>query len=186
MKKLFLLFLCTPFLLAASPLQQKHIQVIGVAGVVPAAGEWFGSYDTDYASNVTTNYTAMDTTETAPSTGQITQIKVYTTDAITGAKFDCYYVDSSNRGGRGGTGAINLSSGENTLNAPGDFTAFSCTAGDFPGIYVPAGGGRIAREASGGSGVYYKSGDLTGSEAVSGWSNGSYEDDKLAIDFYVE
>ena len=146
--------------------------------------EWVGNAATDRAAAHTTTYTYVDVNDSVTSTGNVRKIEVYTTGAITDAEFACFS-GTSTVTTSGVSGAISLSSGLNTLNAPTDFTAFTCNAGEYPGVHVPSGSYSVDRVDTGGSGVYYKSGDHIPASSEAGFSNSSRENTITSLRFEV-
>ena len=184
----YLILLCV-FILVCGTVVYARMNVGILGGSVPAGGgecTWFGSEAIDRASSASADYTVIDLNNTSPLTGNVTSIKVYTTDTITGAEFACFTDEGSNTWTTNGVvSGINLAQGLNTLTGGGvDFTSFACSTGDYVGFYVPTGGGAIDHGTGPSTGWAYVEGDLIPSSSYS--FDTSQIDHELSVQFCVE
>jgi len=98
------------------------------------------------------------------ATGTINHIEVYMADTaqhdITIASFE--EVSANTFTARDNSGVITTVPGLNTFNAPGDFTAFDISTGDYIGFYCV--GGCYVDKTNSGDGAWYDFGDKTSCE----------------------
>ena len=101
------------------------------------------------------SYTIFDATTPANATGTIDHIEVFV-DGTQNFEFALFYlVSGSVFSSRSNTNPINLTSGLQELDAPGDFTALAVEINDMIGIYPDD----IDRTAGGAGDTTYVSGD---------------------------
>lgn len=201
MKRLLLLLFIAALLGAASLLYSAPWPGNGppVGGFSPlssnfitgAKSMWFGPEAINRAGEVKNN-TVVDKESTAPFTGKITSIKIYTTGGdIESVEFACFVDEGSNvfaTDASGKTvqdsGAVTLSAGLNTLAAGTDFNEFDCKKGEYPGVYIPndADGGMDVA-TSGGSGYNYVSQDEVPSAGETMVPAAGYT---ASLQFYIE
>lgn len=103
------------------------------------------------------DYTLVGIDNPANASGTIDYICIYALSTMSSIEVASFIDEGSNVLSTNGVVAlVNSSVGENTYNAPGDFTAFNISAGEYIGIkYI----GSIEVATSGGGGVWYKAGD---------------------------
>lgn len=102
--------------------------------------------------------TIIVTENPANATGKINHIEVFifaTASTIEVASFE--KVNGNTFTTRGTSGALNVVTGLNTFDAPGDFAAFDINAGDYIGCYVDI-EGKVDKDPSG-SGYWILTGD---------------------------
>jgi len=163
----YLLCLCAVLLMAA-PARAGSTHLIG-SGVASGGGETItiGSEASDRPAYTGGNETDIDGNATASGTGTITQIKMFV-HAVGDDNWKVGIFYRPDAGGapnnftcRDATGNLDVDTGLNTFNAPGDFTALSVVEGDFIGVFFN--GGSI--DATGSAGTnWWLAGDQTACE----------------------
>lgn len=116
--------------------------------------------DEDSNDNGAANYTVVEHGNPSASDGSIDEVCIYTEDTISGMEFAAFDHEGSNALTTSDDcdGAnLSASSGVNTYNAPGDFTAFSINSGGFIGYFKT--NGTLRRTNGGSNGYWYVSGD---------------------------
>ncbi len=105
--------------------------------------------------------------ETAAEAGEITSIEIFgltagggTIDVAVFSKNGNDFTDEEYAEG------LTYSTGLNTYNAPGDFTAMPIAVGEYVGFHI-AGNGTAERSETGGTGYWYDPGDQIGDDAAS-------------------
>lgn len=132
----------------------------------------------------TAGYTTIATENPANASGTIDHIEIYM-NSVLGAIIDVAafeQVSANTFTSRGSSGNLNVVVGLNTFNAPGDFTAFDITAGDYIGFYGGGPTNRIEQDTTG-DGKWYSYADripctnqlftVTASRTISLYATGS-------------
>lgn len=121
---------------------------------VGTAAEDRGSYSVLGTTRVLTDNPANDT-------GTINHIDVWFNTG--GATGDCDFASFTDEGSdtlstNGVAQTITIATGDNNFDAPGDFTAFNISTGEYIGIYGPS-DVRLELDSGSGDVTYYKSSD---------------------------
>lgn len=136
-KKLITLFALLALVFAPTALARMTIMISG--GGVPAAGcsGSAGQASENRATIGALDYTYISQTA-ADCSGNVTQLQIYREDG-SGDILVAVFTDNGGNnltGGSATTITISVGDGVKTLNAPGDFTAFAITAGQYIGYYA--------------------------------------------------
>ncbi len=122
-------------------------------------------------SDILGNYTAIGIDNPANATGTIDYICIFATNMqMSNVEVASFIDEGSNILSTNGVVSLaNPSVGENIYNAPGDFTAFNISVGEYIGIV----GRYLEATATGGGGMWYKTGDnIPASSVTFSWIDG--------------
>lgn len=118
-----------------------------------------GSAAINRADAISGGKTLIDKNNPANASGVINHIEIYMNWGGTTVEVASFYEGSANVfSTRGATGVLNVVTGLNTFNAPGDFTAFNINASDYIGIYIVGAGYYIEQDLVG-AGCWRATGD---------------------------
>jgi len=119
---------------------------------------------TNRATDTITTYTYIDLANIANATGKVTSIELWFNSDATGVSVGTFSVnggDPTKYTNRASASIGNVTAGaKRTYNAPGDFTEFDVSTGDYLGVYMAT--GTIECDTVGGSGLYFKAGNQMG------------------------
>ena len=154
--------------------------------VYAALPAWLGCGAEPANKSTTTqaNYSNLHTVACEES-GEVTQIQAYLNTAGSGVQFAVLSKDGNNFTDDHYTSALATSTGLNTWNAPGDFTALPIEVGEYIGFHIED-NGLVDKATSGGTGYYYLSGDGIGDGDADGFTLSGNSSHDMQFRFYIE